>query len=132
VPALSPSRLGSQPAVVALQPVVPPAPPRSRSKSRVRAADGASSASRADSHPIPAAPESAADAGASAGSTAQPSHSTASAGGGVSRHRERRNIGRQAVRQSRGDSPPPLTPALERARRAGHSDAIDYANIDFC
>ncbi len=114
VPAMSPSRYGSQPAVVALQPVVPPAPQRSRSKSRVRAANAASSASRADPHPIPAAPESTADAGASVGSAAQPSHGTTSAGGGVSRHRERRNVGRQAARQSRGDSPPPLAPALEK------------------
>ena len=120
VPALLPSRHGSQPAVVALQPIVPPAPPRSRSKSRVRAADGASSALRVvDPHPIPAAPESAADAGAAVGSTAQLSHSAASAGGSASRHRERRNIGKQAARKSRGDSPPPLIPELEQARLAG-------------
>jgi hypothetical protein len=72
--------------VLALQPIMPPAPPRSRSKSRVRAADDALLTSGVD--PVQAASASAGDARAPLDPAAQPSHgaAAASAGGGVSRH----------------------------------------------
>ena len=125
LPALAAGRYGSQlmtQKVVALQPIVQPAPPRSRSKSRNRAGDDASSSSRVD--PVQAAPASAADALAPLDPAALPSHgaAAASAGGEASRHHERRSAEKQPSRKSRGDRPPPLAPALEKVRL----DQIDW------
>jgi hypothetical protein len=124
VPTLA-GRYGSQlmtQKVVALQPIVPPVPPRSRSKSRARAGDDASSSSRVD--PVQAASASAGDARAPLDPAAQPSlgAAAASAGGGASRHRVRRSVEQQPSRKSRGDSPPPFALALEKARL----DQIDW------
>jgi hypothetical protein len=125
VPAFAPGRRGVQPTtqkVLALQPLMPPAPPRSRSKSRVRAADDALSTSGVD--PVQAASASAADARAPLDPAAQPSHgaAAASAGGGTSRHSERRSAEKQPSRKSRGNGPPSLAAALEKARL----DQIDW------
>ena len=125
VPALAAGRYGSQlmtQKVVALQPIVPPAPPRSRSKSRNRAVDDASSSSRVD--PVQAASASAADALAPLDPAALLSHgaAAASADGEASRHHERRSAEKQPSRKSRGNGPPSLAAALEKARL----DQIDW------